>query len=221
MPKSRYDRATGCQVDVRAVKRWTVSCEVSDAAPAGAGSRDRYATPRCVKGKNVWEGRPAVFMAVAGSRRRQRGKGWSLNRSQAEMRASERPSFPRFLHTVSLSKLFLPVYRVRARLKVVPLRATRRIRSDRLPATSLQRQEPQAQILGAGGRKALPPFRDSVPLSAVFWASNAISRIRVALGGLHLDSVRGPAPRENSTSTENVRRCTWRADRTYEARASR
>ena len=179
--------------------------------------RDRYATPRCVRVKTSGKGvqpflwlspAPVAVSAEKAGRLTEAKRGL---RSDLAFRTSS---------ILSLS-LFLPVYRVRARLKVVPLRATRRIRSDRLPAASLQRQEPQAQILGAGGRKALPPFRDSVPLSAVFWARNAISRIRVALGGLHLDSVRGPAPRENSTSTENVRRCTWRADRTYEARASR
>ena len=171
--------------------------------------RDRYATPRCVRvktsGKGVqpflWLSPAPVAVSAEKAGRLTEAARRSLKIggnappifSPTRTAPSERPSFPHFLHTVSLS-LFLPVYRVRARLKVVPLRATRRIRSDRLPAASLQRQEPQAQILGAGGRKALPPFRDSVPLSAVFWARNAISRIRVALGGLHLDSVRGPAP---------------------------
>ena len=64
--------------------------------------RDRYATPRCVRVKTSGKGVQPFLLAIAGSRRRQRGKGWSLNRSQPT-RASERPSFPHFLHTVSLS----------------------------------------------------------------------------------------------------------------------
>ena len=49
----------------------------------GAGSRDRYATPRCVRVKTSGKGVQPFLLAVAGSRRRQRGKGWSLNRSRS------------------------------------------------------------------------------------------------------------------------------------------
>ena len=59
--KSRYDRALVVKLMSGAVKRWTVSCEVSDAAPAAPAARPlRDAALR--KGKNVWEGRPAVFI---------------------------------------------------------------------------------------------------------------------------------------------------------------
>ena len=136
-----------------------------------APAADRYATPRCVRVKTSGKGvQPFLWLspvpvAVSAEKAGRLTEAKRGLRSDLAFRTSS---------ILSLS-LFLPVYRVRARLKVVPLRATRRIRTDRLPAASLQRQEPQAQILGAGGRKALPSFRDSVPLSAVFWASNAIT----------------------------------------------
>ena len=87
-----------------------------------------------------------------------------------------------------------PGYHVRARVKPDQQRATRRSRpiASPHPASSLKKH--MTEILGRTANRA-PPFRDSVPLKAVFWAENALRRYRVALSGSHLDSVRGPAQR--------------------------
>ena len=45
--------------------------------------RDRYATPRCVRVKTSGKGVQPFLLAIAGFRRRQRGKGWSLTRSRS------------------------------------------------------------------------------------------------------------------------------------------
>ena len=78
-------------------------------------------------------------------------------------RSSHRPAVPR------LSLSFLPGYHVRAQVQVVLLTATKRYRPSASPQPASSDKRHMPQILGSTAKSA-PPFRDSVPLNAVFWA---------------------------------------------------
>ena len=187
----------GCQVNVRGGKAMKGFCVDQVSAPLAPAARLlRDAALR--KGKNVWEGRPAVFIGCrrlpspsARKRLVAYPKPLAVVSKSAETRC-------RFFHlrelrlrsdlafrTSSILSLSLSwsFYHVHAQQKSAPPRATRRcvLATFQQPASSAKRHKPQC--IGADGRKALPSCRDSVPLGAVFWAGNAAISNPVALSG--------------------------------------